>query len=637
MIRAIVFFLVLSAPPFFLAVFRGKRFEETIAVTTGCLILFLFVCGIPGLLKTGVGIILGMTVAFFSASLAILIRKKQLRSTLTVFCTPAFAAFCLVFAALLYLHAGRMLHEWDEFTHWGDVVKAMVNIGDFSTNPDSDVLFRSYVPGMALFQYLFEEIALVFPDRVFIDWRLYFSYHLLAFIFLLPFFSLKKWATFLPAFTVITCAAVSPAFMTEDSGYLTSIYVDGFVGLLAGTGFALLFLKKRTGMNIAHLLVICSMLVLSKDVGLVFAIALGLAFLIPELAGKPGTGRKENRNRLLVLLALTVAAIEVPRLLWEIRIQYDQAEVRFRQPIDPGVLLRVITGEDQSYLAGIPGAVFSRLLTGKAMQTGIGGFPVQYPLLAVVLTGLLAAARKAWSGIDPEGRKQRAAASRMMILTLVIWCLGMPLLYMFRFDRSSAEKLASFDRYMSIVFDCFIVMVWLLFACMKQERFRSILKTAGISLLVTVMMLNPTAVQKNLTRESVTENSYVQGRFRNIILAMRLLANGETKNVWIIAQATDGFDYWPVRYATRPCSGGGQAGWSLSATDDALYGGDRWTVRISAEEWQEQLKYFDYVLICYANDSFREDYGSLFEETAEIEDRTIFEVNHETGLLVQVY
>ena len=41
---------------------------------------------------------------------------------------------------------------------------------------------------MALFQYLFQKIAMLFNGGKFADWGLYFCYHLLAYIFLLPFF-----------------------------------------------------------------------------------------------------------------------------------------------------------------------------------------------------------------------------------------------------------------------------------------------------------------------------------------------------------------------------------------------------------------------------------------------------------------
>ena len=93
MIPAILFFLVLLMPPFFLSVRRGKRFEETIALSSGSMILFMFVCGMAGLLKISVYMILGITVILAGASVWMMIRKKQFRAAAVTFFTPAFFAF----------------------------------------------------------------------------------------------------------------------------------------------------------------------------------------------------------------------------------------------------------------------------------------------------------------------------------------------------------------------------------------------------------------------------------------------------------------------------------------------------------------------------------------------------------------
>ena len=60
-------------------------------------------------------------------------------------------------------------------------------------------------------------------------------------------------------------------------------------------------------------------------------------------------------------------------------------------------------------------------------------------------------------------------------------------------------------------------------------------------------------------------------------------------------------------------------------------------MQISAEEWREKLKDYDYVLMLCAGDAFRGDYGALFENPEEIGERRIFAVDHETELLTRVY
>ena len=636
MIPAIVLFGVLLAPPLFLAVWRGKRFEETIAVTTGSMILFMFTCGVLGILKISVYLILGITLILAGASAAVMIRKKQGFRGLTLFFTPAWLAFFLTFLFLLYVHYGRILHEWDEFTHWGDVVKAMSCVDQFSTSPQAHSLFQSYVPGMSLFQYLFEKIAMIFPGGIFTDWRLYFSYHLLAFIFVLPFFTEQRWKKFLPVYVILLCTAASPAFLTESSSYLTTIYIDGFVGLLAGTGFGLLFLRKRDRNTTAHLLVVCSMLVLSKDVGMLFAAAIAIAFAVLEFLESRGAG-KAGRKKLLVMLGLAAASIALPKILWEISIRVNHAQVQNREPADLGVIFRVITGQETTYLATIPARVLDKLVTGWIPVLGVYEIAITYPVMTVLVIGSLWAIRKNWPEDDPEGKRRRAAAVWTAVIVLAVYCLGIPVMYMFRFGENSATRLASFDRYMSIVYDCLIVTAFLLYGAGLQVRREKHGKGAAVLLLITLICLQPGALLQYANRQSVTEHYNVQGQHETLVHAMQDLADGEEKHVWIISQESDGFDYWPIRYGIRPCNAEVNVGWSIAANTDRLFEGDHWTLQIPTEEWKEKLKDYDYVLISRVNDSFREDYGSLFENPEEIGDRTIFSVDHERDLLVRVY
>ena len=629
MFPAILFFLVLITPPLFLAIYQRKRFEETIALTTGGMILFMYVLGIIGLLKVSVYLILGASTALLILSFIKILKSKDFLKSIAPFFTPAALAFLLFYLFLLYAHYERLLHEYDEFTHWGDVVKAMCHIDAFSTSPLSHSIFQNYVPGMAIFQYLFEKLAMIFPGGIFVDWRLYFAYHLLTVIFLLPFLTVRKWRWFLPAFLLILFTSVTPAFFDSES--LTSIYVDGFLGLLAGTGFAALFLQKPSKEKTAHILVICALLVLVKDVGMLFAVTLAAAFLLSELP----KNRKATKD-LLILTALTVAAVALPKILWEISIRVNHAtSMKFRQGIDLGALFRIITGQETTgYAAEIGSVTVSRLLTGVVGFHGPIEVKLSYPVLAAILMALLIAGWLLWNRRDPEGKSRHRAAAIGAIATFVLYCLGMPLLYMFLL--SSDKTLISFDRYMSIVLTCLIVLIFLLAAAWLQERPKWIIAGVGACVLIGAMTLNPAILGKYLNRESVSDQYYVQGRFDTFVWEMNEITGGEEKHVWIITQESVGTEFWPLRYGIRPANGEINVGFSISDHTKSLYPGDMWTIIIPAEEWREKLKDYDYVMIWQADDTFREDYAALFENPADIADRTIFAVNHNTNLLERI-
>ena len=337
------------------------------------------------------------------------------------------------------------------------------------------------------------------------------------------------------------------------------------------------------------------------------------------------------------MLGLAAAAIAIPKILWETSIKINNAETRFREPIDLGVLFNVLTGRDTSYLAAVPGKCFGKLMTGRVAVQGIQDIAITYPALAILLAALLWAARKYWAGLDPDGKFRHGTAVWTLVLVSVIYCLGLPVLYMFRFGQTAATSLSSFDRYMGIAFGGVTATVLLVFAAGLQARPERLGRGAVVYLLVTVLSLTPVTLLEYLNRQSVADQyREVQLNYETLVYSLKNLADGEEKHVWIIAQETDGYEYWPIRYGIRPCNGEINVGWSIAANTDRLFSGDRWTVQIPTEEWKEKLKDYDYVLIYRANDSFREDYGTLFEAPEEIEDRSIFAVDHDRDLLVRV-
>ena len=76
----IVFFLVLVSPPFFLSVRFGKRFDETVALSAGSVILILFLFGILGVLEAGVFFVLGLTLLLIGLSMIRESRDKEIKT-----------------------------------------------------------------------------------------------------------------------------------------------------------------------------------------------------------------------------------------------------------------------------------------------------------------------------------------------------------------------------------------------------------------------------------------------------------------------------------------------------------------------------------------------------------------------------
>lgn len=129
---------------------------------------------------------LGATILLWIIALLTAARKKDFINAFQPFFSYGFWSFLFIYAGLNYILFGMKLHEWDEFSHWGTVVKAMVQTGSLGTSSQAHLSFGSYPPGMALFQYYLQRLCTLTKTDAFSEWHLYLAYIVAALSFLLP-------------------------------------------------------------------------------------------------------------------------------------------------------------------------------------------------------------------------------------------------------------------------------------------------------------------------------------------------------------------------------------------------------------------------------------------------------------------
>lgn len=106
----------------------------------------------------------------------------------------------------------------------------------------------------------------------------------------------------------------------------------------------------------------------------------------------------------------------------------------------------------------------------------------------------------------------------------------------------------------------------------------------------------------------------------------------ERPRTFIISQHNGDWDYYTLRYCLRPCV---STGWTL-----ATEGSEEGLIPMTPEEWKEQLREYDYVVIYRTDEPFTEQYGSLFAYYADYSDpvspKTAYKVDHEQEKLVKL-
>lgn len=632
MLTQIVLFGVLVSGSVLGSSVLKKRFEDILPITCAFIVLLLFLCGTMGAMKQGVYFVLAISCFLWIYSVYYVWKQKTIIQFIRFFVTPAFAIFSLAYIVLIYTNYGRLAMVWDEFSHWADIVKAMVSIDDFGTNPAAHSMFQSYPPGMSLFQYFFQKVYLLLnKGELFSEWRLYYAYQIFFLSFLMPFLrelsfeniSIKK---IFDIFVSAVLCCLGPMLVFDDIYMI--VLIDAVLGLLAGTGAAMIFVRRRKDWCYdLYIMMNIAMLVLAKDAGMLFAIFLLLMYMIDTIFYRDISGKQRVINCIFAALATIL-----PKLLWSYNIKSDNAYVSFSNSIELKELFKVILGLDRtSYRAEVVSNFFTALISAR-FEVSVFKIGIPYILLCCGVMFFVYVLYKKYK----DNKKTSSIQKTILILfvsEIVIYILGLLVTYMFKFSEYEAVGLASFDRYMSIIFECmiiFLLMLTIYYISANGKKYGLV-----ITSLILVLALVPWGMVKTIgMRHGVLASVNTRARYIPIVEQIEEIAKDseESLKITVISQESAGYDLLILRYSLRPHLIVG-----AESIGKSFYEGDIYTVEVSAEEWKQELKEnVDYVALYHLNDYFMEEYSCVFENPEDIREDGVYRVNKENGLL-QLY
>lgn len=626
-ISVVIWFAILSAGSIYGAAVWKKRYEEMLPVTCSAIVLILFVFGIAGNLKAGVAITELLAAVLYIFTVIHLIKSKDIQNFRKNLITPGGVIFCVILAGAYLFNYGKLAADWDEFSHWATVVKAMVTVDGLGTNPQANLLFPEYPPGMALFQYFLQKIYISTGGIKFSEWLLYLAYQVLFFAFVMPFFSNIKQKKVCSALVSGIVVFLFPLIFFN--AVYTSLYIDPMLGMLAGTGLATVFLcENRDWLYTLRIACTCMMLILCKDAGALFAVFIVMAYISVRLYDSRQVLRKAWKKAAAESL-FVIMALWLPRFVWSIHLKHTVANKTFTVPIDWGKFFNIITAREQGWQRAVWEGYFKKLIS-QTLPVGNTGISLNYSGLALLMLGA-AIVLFLWCEKEQEGQKFK---SRLLMAVMscqyVIYALGLCILYMFKFSSYEGSGYASFDRYMNIVNLAMGIFVILCLLKIFQKSEHAI--ENGIFILSGIILISPMEYVGNyLRRYYVTSSLKTRAPYEAISAEIERCVPDGSK-MWFIAQESTGFEQLVVGFNIQEKFIKREGwGWSIGAP---FYEGDVWTVSVTAEEWRKQLlEDYDYVVLYKINDYFVQNFESVFADDTEIAEGTIYEVDRETGLL----
>lgn len=596
-----------------------RKYEEILPITGLEMALLLFLFGIFGKLSAGFYTVLGLAVLAWGAALVCLVCAGEgVGARMKAFFSPNFFLFALLYAYLFLLNRGRLAAGFDELSHWADAVKAMTQLNVLNADPLAGSTFQSYPPGLALFQYCEQRMALLCRSGGFDEGLLYHGFQVFLAMLLLPFLKDLDYRR-LYAWPVAAACLLAPGFLFD--GVWTSLMVDPQLGVLTAAGTAAICLRKPGDRAAEVFALLCmAMLSLTKPIGVFFAL---LTALVWAAAARVEQGAWRVRS-----LAGFAAAL-LPWALWQGCVRWNRANVAFSNPVRLGELINILLGRDDSYRKTVRD-LFLRALNETESTGALLGIRLSYPLLtALLLTALLFAGRRLVRRA-PEKAKLFSAVWLIQALGLAVYLFGLLVMYLFKFGEYEAMRLASFQRYLAIPLTGIWILAVLLTAGLFRETRSDRSLTAAVLLTVTLALVPSRVILSLTNRSSVAETQALRAPFNELYESFAARYSGEPARLYLVSQGGTEYTFFLNKFSFRPNRVSSPMGWNI-APQTAGEGGWR---QCEPDELREALlNDFDFLILYEADDSFRGLCADLFPEGESIRDHSVYAVDREAGLL----
>lgn len=626
MLPLIVFLLVIMSGSFFCAARYSKRFEETLISTIIVYILFTFLMGMVGLLRFAVYGVLIFSLVFYVLGIMELVKNKEWKRFLGCFFTPGFVILVVMCVVFLMGIRGKVFTDSDEFSHWGDVVKVMVQTGNFGSHPDSGSIFKSYPPGVSIFQYLFECIGAIFAGEEFVEWYCYFALNVLCVACVLPAMRNIAFRNVSGLF-VIVVATVGLPYLYFIPSYIT-LYVEPLLAFMfAGMLLDLLWNNEKDVFFDIRFILMISLLVLAKDTGMLFGVFFLAAYIVIKLDGSLKNISREN----IIITVCGAVALFLPKILWALNNSLNHVKKSFENSFDFVSLINVLTGNELSYRRKVMGNYIEELSYGYK-QLGETNIYFNYIVIALVLLALLSA--MVYLAIRKCGvSKKKAVVVEIAGYSLfVVYIAGLMITYMYKFSEFEAVELASFSRYALIVYlglSLFAVYGFVIYFSKVYGGNR----TFNLVILAVTVMCTPlesviTFCSGSYVTASISQREEIQG-----FADFTLNSIEDDSKVWFIYENGSLETRGAYKYCVRPNVVDGDVSVRVNIIneedDSAIY---------SADEWMDELisNDYDYVAFYHIDDQFVEEYSPVFENPEEIVEDSIYAVDKEAKKLCLV-
>lgn len=599
-----LFIIILASA---IAIHFKHRIEETIVVAIMGVILVLYFSG----LVCGGNLLPGVYICLLLGGGALLYVVKSIitdRDGIKTYClVPGLLIYFFLFGWIWYINRYRVFSSWDEFSHWGLVVKNMDFFDWFGNHPLSTVSFQGYPPATALWQYFIGKLY-----GGFYEGHVYQATGWLVASLCMPVASRLEWKSIFRAFFSVCFLIAVP--MIFNGSYLVLLYVDVLLGILLGyilyCGF---YSKSKDVFYYVNIGIALCVLTITKASGTFLALVAIAVIQGYEFVNEAEEKQEISIKRNLIILIGFLAAVFVGKMTWSLYLNLTETgEAWNTSSMTISNIFNLILGKGEEYQY----TTISNFLNALG-ETDFNSyiFNMRYVSWVVVAMALFFVLNR----LVKEKARLRFYAWGSMI-GLAVYTVGLMLLYVFTYTEYEAVNLASFQRYLATYFVTLAYFIsGVLFIEVNKRKNQFVKKTimAASGVLLLFVPVNAFWDVTFLYKEQVNMTVSQRDVYIEVMPYLEKLNYFENK-IWFISQNTSGFDYWYLKYLVTPIEPAGGGIWSLGKPYSE---NDMYTINLTVEEWLDNLEKQNgtHVYLHYIDTAFIEQYSDAFESESEIE------------------
>lgn len=476
-----VFFILFITSVSYTLLFK-KRIEQVIPITTVTIILIIYIVGLLDHLKLGVLFVtLGAFIQLIYIAIYFTKNVSNLKDILAQILTPGLFLYIGLFILSIVVNKGRIFEDYDEYNHWGIIIKNMFLYNNYGTNPESLVAFNEYPPFTAIFQYLFIQIKGVFVEDVIIT-----AHNILYFSLIIPITKHITWKKNIKQMLLAIMVIVLVPIIFYPNFY-TNILVDGILGI-AFTYVLYSAYREEDNSQFQFLEIFCGMtiLLLTKTQGIGLAI-LAMIIILFQLWLERKKQKQTVRKKVKLLFFSVICAVMLLSI-WNIKIRKEQHRWDFT---------RMYQEQSVETTKKVTKEFIHAIFKGKFItERKVTAFCVIIGIFALMLVH--------YKQTGEKHKKYRYYILSMAIGTLV-YLIGMLWMYCTIFEEDEALILASFARYIFTI----VLADTMFFSFVLLEGKVNKVMTITVMIIITMMLPFYTLQKKYISKKDYIVNSHL--------------------------------------------------------------------------------------------------------------------------------